>query len=1841
MRRSDENHPSRRPSFTLLTETQPRAEVDGRAAIDDSQHGVPIVADEPAVPSSLSAQPPQAAGDHNPIMRKQSSSEASAFSLLDRDHLKQLPLPPPLAGTTTITVSSGSKALDASTAPLLLDNELKLLERQVSDEIIVEERHYRKLDVVAGHGTNDEGLCMYTHNLRQPSAPPLTLLKFLPKFYGKDQRKKLIQRIDTAGGSSGLSVGTAAGSTAQQGGTTTASSGSLMKLQLLNDQHQSDTVFGAPGGAQTKSADHSDGGSSTSQGAFAPLTKIGDVGTAGVHFSNKRLPEEVAEKKSGDSSSASGVADQNIRLVVATLDVLSQEEPTSQSQAQGSDEADAKRDCAPRPPSTADGAAPAVTFSVAEAPVEKEVEKRVASVQMNTSDTPERDPPQIEIPPAGATPARGTVAATSTGPFSETAQVPREEPALVQERTLTGASVSSSSTVWDTQPIPASSVNLNEAFSAVQYAALLARTRTRSREDHEDEEQQHDDDLGEPNRTEVGASKQKSPAAAASSSERCNHDVNEEVGGRSESPRRGGDHNPSLSVGPLEDLLFDPSSPILSDIALTGTKNVIVNDHRDFDYKLTRATTTGREEPRLVPIEDSIGEMNSIAAVTEDLQLVQFGLNGGPLPAGAASKLGGSNSAKMFGRKNSHSSGSGGKSKSAKPVAPQRTITMDGEDSGFSEEGEARDEHDNTYFENLAKVYTRSMTSEPTQGPGEKIQPPGPSILLQETMTDAGDGDHGMIREVNRRRSQQVHDIDTRTGTGTTAEEVTEEDSRGSAGGPALVPGALDSYFDSFRGGIPWTEYNDFGYEADYYAKHFSDVESLVGSLVLSSPASDTGQEPLATSARNKSTGDGGEEGGTRFPSSLDSYYVGEGVLNFAPGMLGLGPADDGGGSVDLDHPGGEVESGRRSRNTELTNGPHGIGELNNDGADGIAVAEQTGGLLPPLHFLKSDHLPLVRNNDPGRLNTAGELPETHVIQSMSLFSDPASDGEGTEDSPQSVTSVTASYNIDPLYTPRDTTLLNRMTQLSSPRDRTFTFAGDPAVGTGLEDAAAASSSSPDRPGANGNSPARVHHSRSASGFGRGYGYNSSFIHRHKLESSNQHPSTASASDLKGGMLRMLDGRSKLSNAGSQAGCFSEESTNMSNPGGGPPPLPGGGFHLHNAATGSSSSRPLGVSRIRSLPHMRSSISHAAPGAGARGRSTHGTCGGSGSPASGVRGPAPEQRRGGLYVGGRRAGSYTGPSAAGAGARPTTTNLYGYYHGSYHAGYGYYGHHGPAGAPSGSRSNLFQDEHHRDQKRRRLANTYLVLEDVTWGMVLPCVCDIKIGQQTYDPLASQSKKQKCIEKYPLQSKLGFRVVGMKFTRIMRLHFKQNPAPAGSGRSWSPAGNFDGPGPPPTGASASTRKMEKIIRVSKKDSQWGLKLDERTVLHALEIFFKFVEDITFENANRARRLALGKEKEPGSAGSTTRTTTSTSQTKSQQPWSQESSSSLDRATVATAATSVAATAASTTAAAAGATSPSTTSARIKTANSSEEDDTADKTKPAPNANPKPNKKDGHASSKQVLDKFLEASPDFADAEKNKVLKLQMLSKVETLLGEIYLILKTAPCYKLFSSSLLFVYDMADPLATLWVYLIDFAHAFPIEHKQNAMNQKQMDHGLPEQLQITKANFEDFRRYDAEVDRKLAKLFDGANDKDEVQKFDGAEYEEARLKEMERHRMATTNRQTQRSLVTAAPSATEKAEEDEDHQADQLPGATGGPVLPETKKRRELRAKLLENREKKKGKFVCVRAEQEVDRDEGYLFGLRSLLRYVREMKARVESGRFGTYNPSENDLLHTLNLLSPD
>lgn len=56
---------------------------------------------------------------------------------------------------------------------------------------------------------------------------------------------------------------------------------------------------------------------------------------------------------------------------------------------------------------------------------------------------------------------------------------------------------------------------------------------------------------------------------------------------------------------------------------------------------------------------------------------------------------------------------------------------------------------------------------------------------------------------------------------------------------------------------------------------------------------------------------------------------------------------------------------------------------------------------------------------------------------------------------------------------------------------------------------------------------------------------------------------------------------------------------------------------------------------------------------------------------------------------------------------------------------------------------------------------YLVLEDVTSEFLKPCTIDIKIGAQSYEPGATEEKQKREIEKYPPQSKFGFRIVGMR------------------------------------------------------------------------------------------------------------------------------------------------------------------------------------------------------------------------------------------------------------------------------------------------------------------------------------------------------------------------------------------------------------------------------------------------------------------------------------------------
>lgn len=55
----------------------------------------------------------------------------------------------------------------------------------------------------------------------------------------------------------------------------------------------------------------------------------------------------------------------------------------------------------------------------------------------------------------------------------------------------------------------------------------------------------------------------------------------------------------------------------------------------------------------------------------------------------------------------------------------------------------------------------------------------------------------------------------------------------------------------------------------------------------------------------------------------------------------------------------------------------------------------------------------------------------------------------------------------------------------------------------------------------------------------------------------------------------------------------------------------------------------------------------------------------------------------------------------------------------------------------------------------------LVIQDVTCSYRNPCIADIKIGKQTWDRYAAPEKQARERQKYPEQSKFGFRFVGMK------------------------------------------------------------------------------------------------------------------------------------------------------------------------------------------------------------------------------------------------------------------------------------------------------------------------------------------------------------------------------------------------------------------------------------------------------------------------------------------------
>lgn len=58
---------------------------------------------------------------------------------------------------------------------------------------------------------------------------------------------------------------------------------------------------------------------------------------------------------------------------------------------------------------------------------------------------------------------------------------------------------------------------------------------------------------------------------------------------------------------------------------------------------------------------------------------------------------------------------------------------------------------------------------------------------------------------------------------------------------------------------------------------------------------------------------------------------------------------------------------------------------------------------------------------------------------------------------------------------------------------------------------------------------------------------------------------------------------------------------------------------------------------------------------------------------------------------------------------------------------------------------------------------FIVMDDLTLvsSSSLPCVIDIKIGRQTYEPSVDEAKKQREKLKYIYQEEIGFRITGMK------------------------------------------------------------------------------------------------------------------------------------------------------------------------------------------------------------------------------------------------------------------------------------------------------------------------------------------------------------------------------------------------------------------------------------------------------------------------------------------------
>jgi 1D-myo-inositol-tetrakisphosphate 5-kinase/inositol-polyphosphate multikinase len=74
---------------------------------------------------------------------------------------------------------------------------------------------------------------------------------------------------------------------------------------------------------------------------------------------------------------------------------------------------------------------------------------------------------------------------------------------------------------------------------------------------------------------------------------------------------------------------------------------------------------------------------------------------------------------------------------------------------------------------------------------------------------------------------------------------------------------------------------------------------------------------------------------------------------------------------------------------------------------------------------------------------------------------------------------------------------------------------------------------------------------------------------------------------------------------------------------------------------------------------------------------------------------------------------------------------------------------------------LGQQEVWSDSEYGLTDSTYLLLQDLTINFSKPCVMDLKMGCQSYEPDADEEKRLLEISKYPQQAEFGFRIVGMR------------------------------------------------------------------------------------------------------------------------------------------------------------------------------------------------------------------------------------------------------------------------------------------------------------------------------------------------------------------------------------------------------------------------------------------------------------------------------------------------